>query len=464
MSPRPPRAVLVLLAASLAVAADPPGEARSAPAAEEARIQGLLEAERWEQALGDALAFHARAPQEPAAAALLGAALLRAGRLAEAERVLEPLAGSPSAPARGLVALARLREARGRQSEAVDLMRRAVAAAPADREVLYLAADVSGDRAEAVSRLERYLALCAGDREERIESAQGTLRLLRALGTRPTWVARDRPERVEVALSPLWIPETGQVIGYHLKARIGERGRAVPLLLDTGSPGLFVIERTARKTDFAPLAEVTLFEGGGTGRHATRRGFFSRLTLERLVFADALASVAPQEIDPYGRFHGLLGLAPFDGYRVTIDLARDRLVLERGAPGAAAGTPYYVVSGQMLVPAETSAGPGLFLFDTGATHTLVADRLVAAAAGARLVREAGISAFGGMREGARVVAGFEVRFAGQSTGSRELRAADLTLRSRVTGVEVAGFLGLDLLEGKIVEIDTVGRTVALREP
>jgi tetratricopeptide (TPR) repeat protein len=460
---RPAR--LTLLACLGLVRADTP-PVTSAPASvpERARaIRTLLDAERWPEALADARVLRLAAPEDPEALAVLGETLFRAGRLAEAEELLAPLAGSPTAPGRALATLGRLREARGREAEAVELMRRAVAAAPGDREVLYRAAGTAADRAEAIERLARYLEQSAGDRPERIEAAAGTLRLFRALGTRPSWVPTARPPRVELPLTPLWIEQTGQVIGYAVKARIGARERGVPLLVDSGSPGLFVIERAARRAGFEPLGDITLFDGGGAGRHATRRGLFAALDLGGLRFTDALASVAPQELDPYGRFHGLLGLAALEGYRVTLDLSRDRLVLERGMPPTEGGTPYWVVDGQLLVDAETTAGPGLFLLDTGATRTLVASGL-AAAAGARLTREADITAFGGRREGARALAGFAVRFQGFSVGPDELRAADLGLRSAVSGVEVSGFLGLDLLDGKLLEIDTVRRTVAIRAP
>ena len=41
------------------------------------------------------------------------------------------------------------------------------------------------------------------------------------------------------------------------------------------------------------------------------------------------------------------------------------------------------------------------------------------------------------------------------------RAIDLSLRSQVGGVEISGFLGLDLLGGKKIVIDTRRRTVAV---
>jgi hypothetical protein len=425
------------------------------------RVHALLDDGRWREALGEARASVERNADDPQARSLLGEALYRAGRFDEVEAVLEGLEDLPGPPGRGLMTLGRLRDAQGRGDEAIRLMKRAVEAAPHDRDVLYHAAGATASRGEAVALLERYLQVSEGDDEETIEAAKGHVKLFRALGERPIWVSKCRPDRLELPLKPLWVPETGQVVGYLVQVRLGEKGKPVWLLLDSGSPGLFVIERIARKRGFAPLAEVTVFGGGGDGKHATRRGFFSSFAAGDLEFSDALASVAKQEIDPQGRFHGLVGLSIFGGYVVTLDLDGNRMMLDREG-GGAEGVTYYTVGGQMLVRAETThARSGMFLFDTGSTSTLVADSLLEDVDSAKVGGPVQLPAYGGLRRGSRTLDGIGVLFQGVSTGDRELRAIDLSLRSQVGGVEISGFLGLDLLDGKKVVIDTRRRTVAV---
>ena len=70
-----------------------------------------------------------------------------------------------------------------------------------------------------------------------------------------------------------------------------------------------------------------------------------------------------------------------------------------------------------------------------------------------------IHGFGGVLEGTRVLQGVEVGFQGLRTGSRDLRVIDLSMRSRMGGVEVSGFLGLDILGEARIEIDTVARRI-----
>jgi len=426
-----------------------------------ARVHALLDDGRWRDALVEARAIGKRNPKDPRARSLLGEALFRAGRFDEVKAVLEGIDDLPDAPGRGLMTLGRLRDAQGRGEEAIRLMKRAVEVAPHDRDVLYHAAGATASRGEAVAFLERYLELSEGDDEETIEAAKGHVKLFRALDERPIWVSKNRPERLELPLKPLWVPETGQVVGYLVEVRLGEKGKPVWLLLDSGSPGLFVIERIARKRGFAPLAELTVYGGGGKGKHATRRGFFSSFAAGDLEFTDALASVAKQEIDPQGRFHGLVGLSAFGGYFVTLDLDGNRMILDREG-GGAEGSTYYSVGGQMLVRAEATGNrSGLFLFDTGSTSTLVADSLLENVENAKIGGAVELPAYGGLRRGARTLDGIGVVFQGVGTGDRQLRAVDLSLRSQVGGVEISGFLGLDLFGGKTIEIDTRRRTVAV---
>jgi hypothetical protein len=42
-----------------------------------------------------------------------------------------------------------------------------------------------------------------------------------------------------------------------------------------------------------------------------------------------------------------------------------------------------------------------------------------------------------------------------------MNAVDLSQRSRLSGIQISGFLGLDLLDGEVVVLDTVHRTIHL---
>jgi tetratricopeptide (TPR) repeat protein len=427
------------------------------------RIQDLLQHDHWQEALAEARAEFRRLPGDPGVTAVLAEAMFRAGLFEEAEPLLEGLEKTTSPPPRALMVLARLRGAQGRGEEAVELMERAVAAAPADRTIVFWAADHTRSRPESVKLLERYLELAEGDDPDRIAAAKGSLGLYRELGDRPVWIRVQSPERLEVPLVPVRT-SGGDTVGRAVKVRLGKRSKPVKLLLDTGSGGLFVDWRAARKCGFEPLAEETVFGGGGGRRHRSQRGLFDRLALGDLQFEDVLATTSERRLDSLGRYQGIIGIAAFEGYRVTLDLARDLLVLD-SKEELEGGSPYWNVAGQMLVRAATAGeGGALFLFDTGATSTVLARSFAERIEGAELVGSAELDGFGGAIEGARWVDGVEIGFQDLRSGTVTLPAVDLSLRSRLSGVEISGYLGMDLLGRSTIVIDTRTRRISVAPP
>jgi tetratricopeptide (TPR) repeat protein len=438
------------------LAADP-GDA----AALEGRVRALLRLDRWREALEEARVHSVHNDDDPRVRAALGEALFRAGRFEEIERALAPAEG-PALGGRGLATLGRLRAAEGRVDEAVALMARAVSAAPDDRDVLYWSTGATATRAEAAGRYRAYLERSEGDDPARIEAARGGLHVMEALGERPTWVSLERPARVEVPLTRVWDPATGATLGFVAHVALGDGPKPVPLLLDSGSPGLFVIQRVARKRGFQPMAEHVAFGGGASGRHRVTRGFFPTVTIGDLRFGEALAITHRQELDPFGRYHGLIGLAAFHGYRVTLDFKDDRMRLER-SDERIEGHPCWTVDGQLLVRVTLpGAAPGPFLFDTGATRTLVDTGLARTVAGARFGPAEPLWGFGGRVADARRLDGVALAWGGLASADAGLLAADLSMRSRVGGVEVSGLLGLDLLDGRQLVLDTLRQRLLVR--
>ena len=428
----------------------------------EGRVRALLAGQRWREALTESAAHFESSAGRPRIRATRGEALFRAGRFAEAESVLQEIDKLEEPPGRGLMTLGRLRETQGRSAEAIALMTAAIEAAPGDRDVLYWASGSSSSRAEARELLQAYLELSAGDDPDRIEAARGSIKFYDELGESPIWLTANRPERLELPLEPIWDPYGGQVLGYLIRVQLGSKKKPVPLLLDSGSPGLFVIERIARKRGFEPIVEKTVFGGGGDQRHRTKRGFFPSVAFGELSFTSALATTSKAEMDPTGRYHGLIGLSVFNGYRVTLDFRRKLLVLESGGEPTESASRYWTVLGQFVVQVELgSDGSGLFLLDSGATRTLVAGDWAERLAGAQLGRPVQVQGFGGGMQGARSLDGVAVSFQGQHSSRTGLRTVDLAVRSRLAGVEIAGFLGLDFLGRHRVVVDTTRRTVRL---
>ena len=421
-------------------------------------VRELAAKDQWKEALAEARALVAEAP-DPDAWTALGEALYRAGRIDEAGDALAPIAAAGDAPARALAQLGLVRAAQGQGSEAAALMERAVAKAPGDPWVAYRASGTAGSRASAVELLRTYLEAARGDDPDRLEGARGTIRLYDALGERKVWIPVARPERLELPLNPL----TGNRSGFFVEATLANK-KKIRLLLDTGSTGLFVVERAVKKGGLTPLSEETVFAGGGAGRAKSSRGLLAKLAIGGLEFADALVTTTKDEFDPQGRVHGVLGLNVFSGYRVTVDLAKGRLTLAPCGEDAA-GEPYWDVGGQMLVGVSAAAGPdGLFLFDTGATRSMIARSFADATPGAEVTTAATVRTYGGSVAGASTVRGVTLRFGPLESPGGPKYTSDLTQRSRLGGVEVSGFLGMDLLDGTTIVVDTRAQRIAVASP
>jgi hypothetical protein len=251
--------------------------------------------------------------------------------------------------------------------------------------------------------------------------------------------------------------------GWFVEAALANK-KKIRLLLDTGSTGLFVVGRSVKKGGYTPISEETVFAGGGTGRTPSARGLLERIDFGGLAFKDALVTTTPTEFDPQGRYHGVLGINVFSGYRLTIDLVKGRLILEPSR-SMTTGAPYWDVGGQLLVEAAAEGGgSGLFLLDTGAVRSMIDVRFAATIPQARRGAAAGVTTYGGRVAGAELLRGVSLRFLGISGGAAEMHASDLTQRSRLGGAEVSGFLGMDVLARSRLVIDTGAHRVDASAP
>ncbi len=453
-------AIARVWAVTLALAAEaPPSPAPSPsfPPSPAAQVRALLRDDRWTEALAIAREAHAKAPDDLDVTAALGEALYRASEFEEASSLLAPLGANDAAPPRGRVALALLRIAEGNEHEGISILNKAYAAAPDDLEVLYRAANAAPSRAEALTRLRRYLEIGAKEDPDRLRGAKETIHVYESLGDRKVWIAETNPERFELPLYAIR-SAAGTTDGYAIQATLGP-DRKVWLLLDTGSPGLFLDAHALKKAKYEALTGETVYGAAGNERQSGERGLLGSIDIGPLRYRDALVSTSQKDLEPAGRYQGILGISVLDGYRITLDLGRMKLRVER-TDAPAEGTPYWVVNGQILVRAGvTDAQPGMFLFDTGASRSVLGSRYLASVSGVEPGEPAGVHTYGGTVPGARRVRGVRLKFQDLLSGFKVVNAFDLDLRSKTGGVEVSGFLGLDFLDGRVVTLDTKSQRV-----
>ena len=438
-------------------------------------LRRLLRDQEWRQALTESAALMTRYAERPEVRGLRSQALLRAGRPGAAAALLSASTTERMSP-RGAIVQARLDVASGRGEGVAARLMQATQRAPGDPEVLYWAGELSADRDQAIGWLSRYLEVGSDEPADRRRAVEGALRVLREAERRQvaTWQVQSRPERVDLQLRPIW---SRSIEGYVLQARLSSGRRKTPLLFDTGSSGLFVLERAVRKLDFEPLAEREVQGGGGDGRHRSVSGTTSALRLGELQWRRPLVKTVPGELDPTGRFHGLLGLQPFHGYRVRVDFPKGRLELRQVSESESdadadaaeaeaeaeaegdAGARYWWFSGQLVVEATVNGDePTLLVLDTGAVRTTLSLELAEHLERLRIAGDARLRGFGGVVQG-RMIRGAEVRF-GAARTSGDLPAIGLQAAGRLGGVEIGGLLGLDALAEGVLEFDTVAQRVS----
>ncbi|MDH3627061.1 MAG: aspartyl protease family protein [Acidobacteriota bacterium] len=442
----PGESVEWMTAARSAVADGPPAEQRRA----------LTQAESW-------LLDH---PEDRVARTIHAELALRVGELLTAEdaiaALLENEDGLPAAAYRvaGMLAIAR-----GDHATAQRLAEDGLADYPDDLPLLFWSAEAAASRADALKRLRRYVARGpdGGADPDRLTAARGTIAVYEALGDTAVWRRSQAPESGVLALRPLW-SSNKRLQGYLLRVPAARGRRPIRLLLDSGSTGLFLTSSAARRLNFEPMAETTTFGGGGEGRHRSRRGLVPRLALGDLVYENAMATVTPGALDAGGRYDGLVGLQPFADYLLTLD-GENRELRFTQTDEALDGERYWNFSGQMLVRGVAADGVrGLFVFDTGAYETLVSRTFADRLTDVTILEGGAVRGFGGRMRGLRVVDGGRVGFMELSTNDRRLVALDLAIASRLGGVELAGYLGLDLLGETLIEVDLRTQRVRVRRP
>lgn len=480
-----PAMELLELAAASGRAEDPACRALGRAVADLVLARGEAAEGAWERLRGEEPGGPLAAPWRAVAAALA----FRAGHVRASHRLAVSALRERPGSALAWDVLGRVLAARFLDAPAREAFRRALALDPDDPAALRGLALLADERPEKVRLLERYVAGAAdrGEPWDRVRAAREHLALLAALGDRPVFVLERADLPGTISLRPL-PGRPGRPRGFVLDAELGGR-RPEPLLLDTGASGLHVEARAARRAGFQPLSGATLVGGGGEGRHPVTWGILPVLGLGPVVYRDPLVSTTEASLERRGAYRGILGADLLGGTRLLFRPRRPALTLvETTRPEVTdplAADPWAVppgelpvlrVEGQLLVLLRYGAGrdrrEGLFVLDTGASRTILAE---GAAAGLPGLRRGGggsrIRAYGGETVPAGRV---PVLWIGAPDPSRpraflagaELRdvpVVDPGPRAWLSGTRIAGWLGLDVLARAPFELDLARGTFRFPE-
>lgn len=414
--------------------------------------------------------------------AITGMHAWRCGRPQDAHRLARRALELDERSVWGWVLLGKVLEARWMETAANIAYARAIALDPDEPDALLGQARLLEDRAQRRAALLHYLQVAAqrGESSERTRGAYDTLEFVEALADRRVWL-------LERARLPGEIPFTilsdrpGKRSGLVIQIAMGESTK-IPALLDTGASGLHIAPTVQDRSGFLPLSEGTIVGGGGKGQHEVQRGVIPRLDLGPIVYREALGTIAPRSLHPQGIYRAIVGADLLGGtemrYRrgtraVTLT-ETDRYEVSddprQAEPFAARRDqiPILRIEGQLLVPVtlsqHTAIVSGWMLFDTGASSTFL-DTEVAERLGA--LRRGGVGnaqAYGGALGMEGRIAGVHLEVGGFADTLGDAPVIDFSQRSRLSGITVMGYLGLDMLVDADFSLDLSRGLVRIDKP
>lgn len=180
-------------------------------------------------------------------------------------------------------------------------------------------------RKEQLALLEAYLAGAHPDDEQETKQLTDYLEFLKATADKPIHACRliSKIEQTESKLETLYGEDSRRVRGFGLAVKLNDRN--VHLLLDTGAGGITVNRKVAEK---AGLTRISSAHYGGIGDKGLQSGYIAaadHIQIGELEFQDCVVHVS--EKTSVAENDGLIGADVFGAYLVDIDSPGERLKL-----------------------------------------------------------------------------------------------------------------------------------------
>jgi tetratricopeptide (TPR) repeat protein len=377
---------------------------------------------------------------------LEGEVRFRRGDFEGAGRAFETALASNPDNARAWWGLGRIEQLHFRPA-ARDLFAKAYQRDPRDPEIILSYLDFVQDPASRAVLLRNAAMLARSSMPERAEHTVARLKLEAYLeGRQPADLASPYTE-YKIPLSAFHPSDAAQH-GLIVTARFNG-GRRVRLVLDTGARGILLHQSAARGLGLEALATATISGFGEDDALPANLMLARRVAFEKLEFRDCPVQVVRREITPGA--DGILGASLFERFRLRIDPHSRLLELTPGDETGPADMPRAVgLDRLLLVRANIDrGGDGWFLLDTGAAYTALSPSLSAPRS---LPQRLGLNGMQGAA-GALRLAPVGLRIGGRELAEREPVALDLAAISQREGVEISGILGYSTLSQWPVTID-----------
>lgn len=339
--------------------AEAPPATRPSPL-EEARA--LLDGDKFEEALAMARGLVAELPGDAAARVMLADALYRRGDFEESEAAYRQAVEVDPNAAAAQFGMGRILRTSGRYGEAAAFFHKAAALDPNNPKYIRTLANHLARREDVIAMLEQYLKMPEVEEERIRKNTAAWVELLKFLGDEPLGEV-VRAEPTTLSLNVL----KGQA---YLNMDV-DRAKRQRFAFDTGSTGMTISPRLAKRAKVKRIQPFSITGMGGTGTVQGELVLIREIRLGGIAIRNVTATIA----DPKGPEEGLLGPSFFSAFEIRIDLAEGGLSLvpHGEAPPPAGNTAriaFRNVGGQIVVPASLNGTTLNAMVDTGAQSSL----------------------------------------------------------------------------------------------
>lgn len=427
--------------------------------------RALLRMGLFADAEREGAAVESRDPDNAAAIAAHGDTLWAAGLFYEAEaRFAAALARDPGDGA-ALHGRARSLSAQSRPDTALELVERALAAAPDEPAYLYTLASVHEQRrdfAGAADALARYARLLpSGDESHLARWAQTQEAFLRSFGRRPPFeIASDAP----VYTVPIRIVNGRVLVDGSVNGRT-----AAEFALDTGTDQTILTPALAARAGVAPAATLQTAGVGsmGLGFRDLELARIDELQIGGLRMRNVTSVIKSPALMGLPRPEGA-GFSPLAlGLSMAIDYERRVLTMARRLPEAEYATrlPLRLLRLPIVRAIVNGAAPASFAIDTAGEGNALSRRLARRldiAPGLRLV-PARVYGSAGWDPTAFLLPFVDIELArGVGPSQRSVVVLNLDAPSGLLGFDLGGIIGHEFLHRHRVAIDLVRGEVGLQ--
>lgn len=420
----------------------------------------LVKQRHWTEAYDIALDIAKAEPKNSRAYAVLGVALLNAGRFPEAKKILYNAIAINKREALAWAGCGMLDFYENRIEDSLSNLRVAVYQDPADADFVFTLAQVSARAerySEAADAYKVFLSIADKSDGERRDRIKGLIDFLRYLGQKDSLYVTAGADATSVPIS---------VIGNRpiIQLRVNDDQRPLNFVLDTGSGISVISNKTAALLKLKPVARGGFAKGiGGDGKFEIIYGFLRQV---------GIGSVKVRNVPVYIReFHntsenidGYIGLSLISKFLTTLDYGnltfdlKKKDAISEQAGIESVSLPLRLTSSGFLsgeVQLEGIDSPLNFIVDTGASVSVISDDIAGMDKVSHFAREEKLRVIGsaGVTEDVPTFLLPRVSFGTHSRQSITAIALDLGLINEASGFQQSGILGGNFLRNYKLTFD-----------